>query len=201
MPILGEILDRLIRVIERWRDAETSGRTDEPADPPAPAIEPPASTPEPPAAPSPMAPAARIGPRIRIEGEITGDEDLRIEGRFRGSVELRSHTVTVGPEADVNATIVGRSVAVEGTVRGDITAEAQIVLLGSADVVGELRSPRVLLEDGAEFRGGVDMGDAAPVAGSHNPASQSTGESTGGTRETRLRELEGRPSRTTLISS
>ena len=81
----------------------------------------------------------------------------------------------------------------EGTVRGDITAEGQIVLLGSADVVGDIRAPRVRLEAGARFRGSVDMGDAPPAARSYSPARQSTEESTGDAEETRLREAEGRP--------
>ena len=141
-----------------------------------------------------------IGPGIRIEGKITGDADLRIEGRFEGSVELRLHAVTVGPEGNVHTTIVSRSVTVEGTVRGDITAEDRIVLLASADVVGDLRAPRVLLEDGARFRGGVDFGDAPPVARSRSPARQSTEESTGGAEESRLREAGGWPGQTELIA-
>ena len=121
--------------------------------------------------PSPEMPAHRsrvprlaiVGRKIRIKGDVTGNEDLLIEGRVEGSVDLRAHSVTVGPQGDVKASIVGRIVTIEGRVQGNLTAEEQIVLLSSADVEGDLAAPRVVLEDGASFRGGVDMGDRAPA--------------------------------------
>ncbi len=143
-----------------WKKAETSGRASEPAGQPAP------PSVETPSVRSPTPELAMIGRKIRIKGEVRGGEDLLIEGRVEGSVDLRSHAVTVGPEGDVKASIVGRIVTVEGKVQGDLTAEEQIVLLSSADVEGDLVAPRVVLEDGAGFRGGVDMGDGSPVGGS-----------------------------------
>ena len=121
--------------------------------------------------PSTETPAARsrvprlaiVGRKIRIKGEVTGNEDLLIEGRVEGSVDLRAHSVTVGPQGEVKASIVGRIVTIEGRVQGDLTAEEQIVLRRSADAEGDLAAPRVVLEDGAGFRGGVDMGDRAPA--------------------------------------
>jgi cytoskeletal protein CcmA (bactofilin family) len=104
-----------------------------------------------------------IGRSITIRGEVTGDEDLLIQGRVEGSVDLQQHAVTVGPEGDVKASIRGRIVTVEGTVHGDLTAQEQIILRSSARVQGDLSAPRVVIEDGASFRGGVDMGD--PPAG------------------------------------
>ncbi len=96
-----------------------------------------------------------ICPKIRIKGEITGDEDLIIKGHVEGSVDLGSHSITVGPEGHVNASIVGRIVTIEGKVRGDVTAEEKIVLLSSASVEGNLIAPRVVLHDGAHLRGGI----------------------------------------------
>lgn len=109
----------------------------------------------------PGAGQAVIGSSISIKGEVAGDEDLVIQGRVDGSVELDQNTVTVGPDGDVTADIAGRVITVEGHVEGDLTADEQIVLRSSARVEGDIRAPRVVLEDGARFRGGVQMGDAA----------------------------------------
>ena len=117
---------------------------------------------------------ATIGPSIVIKGDVTGSEDLLIQGQVDGSVTLAKHTVGVGSEGRVHANIVARVITVEGKVEGDLTADEQIVLRGSAQVHGDIKAPRVVLEDGATFRGLVDMGavakgsertEAAPVEG------------------------------------
>ena len=120
--------------------------------------------------PSTETPAARsrvprlaiVGRKIRIKGEVTGNEDLLIEGRVEGSVDLRAHSVTVGRRGG-QGQHRGANRDDRGRVQGDLTAEEQIVLRRSADAEGDLAAPRVVLEDGAGFRGGVDMGDRAPA--------------------------------------
>jgi cytoskeletal protein CcmA (bactofilin family) len=102
---------------------------------------------------------ASIGRSITVRGEVTGDEDLIIQGRVEGSVDLRQHAVTVGSEGDVKADIIARILVVEGRVQGNLSAEEQVMLRSSARVEGDIRAPRLVLEDGARFRGGVDMGD------------------------------------------
>jgi cytoskeletal protein CcmA (bactofilin family) len=92
---------------------------------------------------------------------VTGDEDLLIQGRVDGSVDLKQHSVTVGREGEVKANIIGRVVTVEGKVEGNLSADEQVILRASATVQGDISAPRVVLEDGARFRGGVDMGEAA----------------------------------------
>lgn len=114
-----------------------------------------ASAPRPSTSPSGR---ATIGPSISIKGDVTGSEDLLIQGRIDGSVTLDNHSVGVGSEGHVNANISGRLITIEGTVEGDLTAQEQIVLRGSAHVKGDIKAPRVVLEDGATFRGLVDMG-------------------------------------------
>jgi cytoskeletal protein CcmA (bactofilin family) len=104
---------------------------------------------------------ATIGPSISIRGDVTGDEDLLIQGRVEGSVQLEQHMVTIGPQGQVKADISARVVTVEGTVEGNLRADEQVVLRGSARVLGDIVAPRVMLEDGAYFRGGVDMGEHA----------------------------------------
>jgi cytoskeletal protein CcmA (bactofilin family) len=108
---------------------------------------------------------ATIGRSITIHGEVSGDEDLLIQGRVDGSVNLKQHSVTVGPEGEVKADITGRVVTVEGTVEGNVRAEEQVILRSSALVEGDIAAPRVVLEDGARFRGGVDMGESLDRTG------------------------------------
>jgi cytoskeletal protein CcmA (bactofilin family) len=101
---------------------------------------------------------ATIGPSIVIKGEVSGNEDLLIQGQLDGSVSLDLNAVTVGDGGRVKADITGRIITVEGSVEGNLKAKEQIILRGSATVQGDLKAPRVVLEDGASFRGLVDMG-------------------------------------------
>ena len=148
MAMKAGIRDRLIALARPWTTAVTADRASEPMSEPA-------------TGRAPVSAWARIACTIKVQGEVTGDENLLIDGRVDGSVDLKSHSVTVGPEGDVRGSIVGRTVAIEGKARGNLTAEQQIVLLSGADVEGDLSAPRVVLEDGARFRGGIDLGDGA----------------------------------------
>ncbi len=118
-------------------------------------------SPTPPPPTSPRAERAVIGRSISIVGEVKGKEDLLIQGQIDGTVDLRDQSVTIGPEGEVRADITGRIVAVEGRVEGNLQAEEQVILRNSANVKGDITAPRVVLEDGARFRGLVDMGDPA----------------------------------------
>jgi cytoskeletal protein CcmA (bactofilin family) len=99
-----------------------------------------------------------IGPSIVVRGEVSGNEDLLIQGQLDGSVTLDLHSVTVGSGGRVKADITGRIITIEGNVEGNLNAKEQIILRGSAIVQGDIKAPRVVLEDGASFRGLVDMG-------------------------------------------
>ena len=98
-----------------------------------------------------------IGPSITIKGDVSGDEDLVIQGRIEGKVNLGQHNVTIGPDGRVKADVHGRTVIVEGEVEGDLRAQEQIILRQTAKVLGSITAPRVSLEDGAVFRGGIEM--------------------------------------------
>jgi cytoskeletal protein CcmA (bactofilin family) len=98
-----------------------------------------------------------IGPSITIKGDVSGDEDLVIQGRIEGKVNLGQHNVTIGPDGRVKADVHGRTVIVEGEVEGDLRAQEQIILRQTAKVQGSIAAPRVSLEDGAVFRGGIEM--------------------------------------------
>jgi len=121
---------------------------------------------------APRAPAVRsaghatIGPSIVVKGEVSGNEDLLIQGQLDGSVALGLNAVTVGDGGRVKADITGRIITIEGKVEGNLEAKEQIILRGTATVQGDIKAPRVVLEDGASFRGLVDMGarDGAAAA-------------------------------------
>lgn len=117
---------------------------------------------------------ATIGSSIRIQGEVTGDEDLLIQGHVEGTVDLAQQSVTVGPDGEVTADITGRVITVEGQVEGDLSGEEQVILRSSARVEGDISAPRVVLEDGARFRGGVEMGEMSDRARKSDGAGRST---------------------------
>lgn len=114
---------------------------------------------------------AAIGAAITVRGEVTGDEDLLIQGRVEGTVDLQQHAVVVGPDGHVQGDVTARIVTVQGTVEGDLDAEEQAILRASARVRGDITAPRVVLEDGARFRGGIDMGEAPSPTRPHATAS------------------------------
>ena len=113
--------------------------------------------------------SATIGPSITIKGDVSGDEDLMIQGRIDGKVKLAKHNVTIGTDGHVKADVHGRTVVVEGQVEGDLRAKEQIILRHTARVEGSIAAPRVTLEDGAVFRGGIEM-DASGKP--HKPAEE-----------------------------
>lgn len=100
---------------------------------------------------------AAIGRSIRINGDLQGEEDLRIEGEVNGTIRLNNNTVTIGQEGKIKADVYAKSVAVEGSVEGDLYGAEHISVCKSAKVQGNIISPRVSLEDGARFKGSIEM--------------------------------------------
>ncbi len=112
------------------------------------------------AAPAPRSETAGravIGASIRLNGELAGGEDLLVEGRIEGSVELAQNALTVGGKGRIAGSAHARAIHVEGEVEGNLTADEVLVLRKSARVRGDLVSPRVVIEDGARFKGSIDM--------------------------------------------
>jgi len=149
----------------------------EPAPAPRPAAPPPSSAPH--SAPEPprrSGDRATIGPSIFIKGDLTGDEDLVIEGRVEGKVDLKQNNVTVGRNGKVKADVFGRVVTVEGEVDGNVFAQEQAMLRQSGAIRGNITAPRVVLEDGSRFKGTIDMepkgqsGSQSGSQGHHSPA-------------------------------
>lgn len=104
-----------------------------------------------------------IGPSIKIKGEVTGDEDLVIRGSVEGTVDLAAHEVTVGESGKVRADIKGKTVTINGEVTGDVTGGEKVIISKTGHVRGNIIAPRMTLEDGAVFKGSIDMdpGDAS----------------------------------------
>jgi cytoskeletal protein CcmA (bactofilin family) len=112
-----------------------------------------------------------IGPSILISGKLTGDEDLTVRGRVEGEVSL-TKTLIVEPSGIVKANVAVKNAIVSGVVVGNITATESVELTKEGRMVGDIRSPRVIIVDGASFRGRVDMGNAEPRAASDRPTTQ-----------------------------
>lgn len=129
---------------------------------------------EPPAAPPPTATSPQTGPSfskertershvasigksLHIKGELSGSEDLSIEGTVVGKIMLNGYTVTIAQTGQVTAEIQAKTVIVGGEMRGDITADGRVEVAASGNMFGDVRAPRVVLADGAHFNGTVDM--------------------------------------------
>jgi len=100
---------------------------------------------------------ATIGPSITIHGDVTGEEDLIIEGRVQGSVKLPSNTLTVGESGKLRAECYAKAITVEGEVEGDLIGDEEVIVRPSGAVLGNIRAPRVTLESGCRFKGAIDM--------------------------------------------
>jgi cytoskeletal protein CcmA (bactofilin family) len=136
-----------------------------PAPPPAPA---PAAAPAAPAVSMPAPTSERrvqtlqgenvnIGKSVVIKGELSGSEDLTIEGNVEGRIELKENILTIGPNGKIRAEVFAKSVIVLGEVSGNVTASEKVDIRDNGSVDGDITSPRVAIAEGAHFRGSVDM--------------------------------------------
>jgi cytoskeletal protein CcmA (bactofilin family) len=98
-----------------------------------------------------------IGKSVVIKGELSGSEDLTIEGLVEGKIELREHILTIGPNGKIRAHIFAKAVIVLGEVTGNVTASEKVDIRDKGAVDGDIVSPRVAIAEGAHFRGSVDM--------------------------------------------
>ena len=105
--------------------------------------------------------AAVIGRSIKINGDLRGDEDLRIEGDVSGTVELKNAALTIGKEGKVKAGVFAKSIAVDGETKGDLHATERVSVHVNARVQGNIIAPRVSIEEGAHFKGSIEMDPAA----------------------------------------
>lgn len=98
-----------------------------------------------------------IGQTIFIKGELTGTEDLTIDGRVEGKIELKDHNLTIGPNGKIKADVYAKSIVITGEVLGNAFASERVEITNSGVLKGDIVSPRILIADGAQFKGSVDM--------------------------------------------
>ena len=114
-----------------------------------------------------------IGQSIHIKGELTGNEDLTIEGKVEGKVFLKDHNLTVGANGKLIAEVQAKTVMVLGEVTGNITADDKVEVAATGTMRGDIQAPRVVLADGAKFKGAIDM-DKKAGGSAHVPASSAS---------------------------
>jgi cytoskeletal protein CcmA (bactofilin family) len=100
---------------------------------------------------------ALIGKSLLVKGQVFGREDLVIDGELEGTLELQEHRLTIGPNGKVQASIKAREVVIIGTVHGNIEASEKIDIRKDAKLVGDIRTTRIVIEDGAFFKGSIDI--------------------------------------------
>ena len=150
-----------------------------PTTPPAPAVP---AAPAAPVAPTPVAhhdvrsqierDKVNIGKSVVIKGELSGSEDLTIEGHCEGRIELRDNVLTIGPNGKIRAEVFAKSVIVLGEVTGNVTASEKVDIRDNGSVDGDIISPRVAIAEGAHFRGSVDMQRAGAKTPNQPPAAK-----------------------------
>jgi cytoskeletal protein CcmA (bactofilin family) len=98
-----------------------------------------------------------IGKSVQIRGELTGSEDLYLDGEVEGTIDLRDHSLIIGPNGKIKASITARDLVVHGKVEGNITAAGRVELRKSCTLVGDVSTQRIVIEDGAFFKGAIDI--------------------------------------------
>jgi cytoskeletal protein CcmA (bactofilin family) len=107
---------------------------------------------------------ARLGASLHVKGEITGNEDLAIDGSVEGLVHLEDRKLTVGASARLTADIIAREVVVYGNVKGNLRARDRIEIKKDGSVVGDLTTARIMIEDGAYFKGSIEIDKAGEAS-------------------------------------
>lgn len=111
-----------------------------------------------------------IGQSVQIKGELTGNEDLTIEGKVDGKIILKDHNLTIGANGRIAAEIHAKTVLVVGEVVGNITADDKVEIAATGSMRGDIVAPRVVLADGARFKGSIDMDRKPAEARAGRPA-------------------------------
>ena len=108
--------------------------------------------------------AASIGKAVKVNGQIKSQEDLYVDGDVEGTVELIQHKLTIGPNGKVHAAVKAREVVVLGSIQGNVEASDRIEIRKDAKLVGDIKTARIIIEDGAYFKGSIDIVKPEPKA-------------------------------------
>jgi cytoskeletal protein CcmA (bactofilin family) len=110
-----------------------------------------------------------IGKSVQIKGELTGSEDLYLDGSIEGTVDLRDHSLIIGPNGKIKASISARDLVVHGRVEGNITATGRVELRKSCTLIGDVSTQRIVIEDGAFFKGAIDIKEKSQSVETRKP--------------------------------
>lgn len=130
---------------------------------PIPQDDPPAPRPVPQSLVTAPGKIVNIGQSILIQGELSGSEDLTIDGQVKGKISLQDHNLTIGQHGRIQAEVIAKKVTILGQVQGNVAATERVEILEGGRLEGDIVAPRIAIADGAHFRGKVDM-EAAPRA-------------------------------------
>ncbi len=119
---------------------------------------------------------ANIGKSIQIKGDLTGNEDLVIEGQVDGRIDLPNNQLTIGAEGKVKADLQAKSVVVVGHVSGNVTATEKVEVQATGIIDGDVKAPRLIVQEGAVLNGAVEMGGNAKASSAPQPAAKAAGE-------------------------
>ena len=117
--------------------------------------------------------SATIGKAVKIAGQIFSREDLYVDGDVEGTVELMDHKLTIGPNGKVHAGVKAREVVALGVIQGNVEASERIEIRKDAKLVGDIKTARIVIEDGAYFKGSIDIVKAEPKPAANQARQQS----------------------------
>ena len=120
-----------------------------------------------------------IGKSVQIRGELSGSEDLYLDGEVDGNIDLRDHSLIIGPNGKIKAGISARDLVVHGKVEGNITATGKVELRKSCTLLGDVKTGRIVIEDGAFFKGAIDIQEKDTKQEARKPVAASTSLGTG----------------------
>ena len=112
---------------------------------------------------------ASIGKAVKIAGQIFSREDLFVDGDVEGTIELMDHKLTIGPNGKVHAGIKAREVVALGAIQGNVEASERIEIRKDAKLIGDIKTARIIIEDGAYFKGSIDIVKAEPKVAASQP--------------------------------
>ena len=115
---------------------------------------------------------ASIGKAVKINGQIYSKEDLYVDGDVEGTIELQEHRLTIGPNGKVHSSVKAREVVVLGNIQGNVDASDKLEIRKDARLVGDIKTARIIIEDGAYFKGSIDIVKPEPAKSGANAQSR-----------------------------
>lgn len=120
-----------------------------------------------------------IGKSVVIRGELTGNEDLYLDGEIEGNINLRDHKLVIGPNGKIKATITARDIVLHGRVEGNVSATERVELKKACTLIGDVSTQRIVIEDGAYFKGSIDIKDKENRAETRKPMAMAASSGSG----------------------